>query len=131
MKLERTYRLAIVAIALVSIATWFMGYTYAFLSKDAQTLLSNSGYGGAIGYGGIIGWVWFLVFISSLAGLYFYKKVFRLLFLLAILANMVLSPFVGIVVLSGFELTLSDIGSVLAGVVLCLAYTAPLNANFD
>jgi hypothetical protein len=130
MTIERIYKLLIGITVVISVAIWFGAYTYVFLSEDTKTLLSYSGHGAMISMGGVISWAWFATFMTGILGMLLFKKAFRVLFIMVLLVNMGLLPFFGVLVATGFELMLSDITSILSGVILCLAYLPPLNSRF-
>ena len=128
--MENLYRALISIVGLLAISLWFSGYLYPLLSEDFQSLLAYSGFGAFITFGGVISWGWFLLFILSLAGMLFYLRFSRLLFICTVIASLIMLPLSGILVATGVELALSDLSNILCGAILCIAFTPPINGKF-
>lgn len=110
---------------------WFAPWMYGGFSPEAQGILSYGGFGAWIEIPESLSWALFVLVVISYAGMLFFKKILRMLFLLLKLFTLIVSPIYGMSVITGIEVLISDTSTLLSGFSLALAYFSPLKEHFD
>ncbi|MCG7915617.1 MAG: hypothetical protein JAY71_17275 [Candidatus Thiodiazotropha weberae] len=122
-------------IALTISAVFFMLYMFApwaywTLEPGMQSLLSYGGYGALFE---IPEWIfWFQVVIAFVGyiGMVLFRKSFRLVIVLSTVFSLLLSPIYGVSVITGIEVFIIDISTLLAGFAIALLFYTRLNEKF-
>jgi hypothetical protein len=129
--MEKLFRYFVATSILLTIAYWLIPYVdISWLPEDELRLLQADGYKALIPRHPAIYWGLFFVWIFTLIGLLFFKKIARTayfgLFVLMTLAE----PFFGYLVLSPIEAMIDNILAVAQGAILAMAYLTTVGARF-
>jgi hypothetical protein len=109
---------------------WFFPWAYGWLSSDMQGVLAFGGAGARFDLQEWFYWSMFAATLISYIGMAAFRKVFRAAFLGLTVFGLVVSPVYGVSVITGIEVCMIDTSTLLAGVVLGMAYFSPLNEYF-
>lgn len=131
LKTIRAYQASLIVSALLYVSYWFFPWIYFSFSPELQALLNQSGYRALIVWPEWVWWLFFLLTLSGYIGMFFFKRVLRQVFVLAIIGGILLAPTIGVLVLTGTEALLYDLSLFLKGFVLALSYSSELNKYFD
>lgn len=130
MHLLNLYWGSIIVSAAFYVLYWFSPYTHGSLSPDIQGLLSYNGFESWIELPGWLLWSMFIVKMTSYAGIFLFRKLFRLLFLIIFLFGIIILPFTGASVITGLEAFVIDSSTALSGFILAMALFSPLKDKF-
>lgn len=130
MTLLRTYQLSVIASCILFVAYWFAPWLYGYLDSETQGILAWGGHKSAID---LPEWFWnglLLLIIVSYIGMFLLRKAFRTLFLVVTIALFPLSLIGGMSVITGMEVVIIDISTLLSGFIIALAYFSNLKEKF-
>ncbi len=130
MKLLHTYWIALAISALFYVMFMFAPWAYGTQSPEMQSLLSYGGYGALFEAPDWIFWAQLIITLIAYAGMALFRKLFRLLFLVIIVVNLMLSPIYGASVITGIEVFIIDTSTLLSGFVIALSFYTRLNDKF-
>jgi len=130
MKLIRIYHAAIVVSAMLYLMYMFAPWVYQFLNPEIQSLLSYGGAGAYIDFPEWLFWGHLFGNLAGYIGMAFFRKAFRVLFLIVTIGSLLVSPLYGISIITGIEVFLVDASTLLSGLVIALAYFTTLNERF-
>lgn len=131
MKLLVIYQVSLLISACCLLAYWFAPWLYNHLGQDEQVLLSFTGVNAIFDYPQ---WLYQAVLALSLlgyAGAFLFRKVFFWFLPGVIVFQLLLAPFGGLLVITGLEVLIIDLSTLLAGFAIALALFTPLKDRFN
>lgn len=130
MKLLHTYWVALAISAVFYIMFMFAPWSYSLLDPDMQSLLSYGGYGAIFETPEWVFWAQTIITLISYVGMALFRKLYRLLFLVILVVNLILAPIYGASVITGIEVFIIDTSTLLSGFVIGLSFYTRLNEKF-
>ncbi len=130
MTLLRTYQLSVFTSCIMFVAYWFSPWLYGYLDTETQSILAWGGYKAALN---LPEWFWnayLLITIVSYIGMFLLRKIFRTLFLVVMIFSFPITFIGGIYVMTGIEVILIDLSTLLTGFIIALAYYSNLKKHF-
>jgi len=112
------------------VAYWFSPWLYGYLDTETQSILAWGGYKAALN---LPEWFWnayLLITIVSYIGMFLLRKIFRTLFLVVMIFSFPITFIGGIYVMTGIEVILIDLSTLLTGFIIALAYYSNLKKHF-
>ena len=111
----------------VSLLTYYMyvgvGYVDTpYLSEEELNLLSWGGHGAIIQFHPIVHWGLVFIWLPLAIGMWFYNSLSRKLYLILAMSFLMLNPFVGYSVSTGYEMMFYQTTTFLDGAILAMAY---------
>jgi hypothetical protein len=124
---------ALVVLSTITYATWFFQLLVAggLISQDTWDALSWHGFGALLPLPPAFSWLFFLLFIAVAVGLWTFSKSARIVFTSLSAFLLIMLPFGGLQVQTGFGSFLQLITNMADGAILVMAYTAPLKVRFE
>ena len=128
----RLFRLSVVVGLVAYLAYWFLPYSYGYLDSETGSLLSYAGYGAIYSGSYTVSVVLLAGWIASAAGMFFYKKAGRTLFLVLLIVTTAMTPLYGMSIELAGGAMLLDVTNIADGFALGLAYFSPaVKSKFD
>ena len=125
------FRLFVVIDLLCTVLLWVMPYfDYMWYSDRAISLLDSSGLGAVVSTGPVFYWAHLALWVAASCGLYFFVPAARPAFVVLWVYSSVLALLSGILVYTSIEVVLSNISTVLSGVIIALMYYTPVSGEF-
>jgi len=127
---DKVFRVAVIVTAVTYSVYWLLPYSYGYLDPEVGSLLSCSGFKSIYVIGEYVSIALLILLLYGCWGMYFYRKIGRNAFLIAMLAATAMTPLHGVVVETAGGVMLIDIAHVASGMVLALAYFSPIRDKF-
>jgi hypothetical protein len=125
MNAEKWFRLSIIVGLICYVAYWFLPFSYDYLDSEKAAILSYAGYDALYPGSFAVSIVLLVAWITAAAGMLFYKREGRALFLVLVIATAAMTPLYGLSIELAGGATLLDIANIADGFAIGLAYFSP------
>jgi len=130
MTLLKTYKISVVVSGTLFLAYWFSPWLYGYLDSETQGILAWGGHKAALN---MPEWFWnifLFAIVASYIGMFLFRKAFRTIFLVVTIISFPITFIGGMSVITGIEVVLIDLSTLLTGFILALAYYSNLKERF-
>ena len=130
--MEKTFKTLVLSSFILFVIWWHFGYLDPFLTDDPDTLWfwNSVGFDAKFDFPGWYTHLWFAFWVVAYGGLFFLYRPMRSVFVIGYLLSYVTAPFHGSVIESPWSNIVGDLGTLLDGAILGLAYFSSVAKNF-
>lgn len=131
--MEKTFKTLVLTSFLLFLTWWFLPYAEPYLAPDAETLSfwESTGFDARMLLPNWFYNLWLVFWIVAYAGLFMMHRSMRTIFLAGYVLSLIMAPFLGSVILSPWSSVVSNIGMLLDGAVLALAFFSSVAPRFN
>ena len=124
------YRAAVISSAVLFVMYVFAPWAYGTLDPDLQSLLSYRGFGAWFEFSELFFWCYFIAVLIGYAGMFMYRKAFRLWFIAITAFGLLMSFTGGVSVITSIEVFIIDTSTLLSGFIIALSLFSPIKDKF-
>ena len=130
MTLLKIYQLSVITSCVLFVAYWYAPWLYGYLDSESQGILAWGGHKSSYELPEWFSNAYLVIMIISYIGMLLLRKAFRTLFLILTIISFPIALISGMSVITGIEVVIIDISTLLSGFIIAIAYYSKLNEQF-